>query len=178
MFKEKIRDLIYRLVPKEENVRPLIAGVVISTALLMGYHFLGSHLTIALWIVTAILLAVLLLIIIAVAGFIVLKALVLVATELSLLIFLAQSYCDVPNRSASSGEALKSLLAVGLVYVVISFIFSLHKVLKEDFKGIKDEKWSKDKIAIVVLALVFAGLFIWEIYLVVRPIVQNLCVFK
>lgn len=178
LLKEKFRILKHKLVEKKENLLHFLVSMVLSMGLLTSYHFLGSRLTTALWLVTAILLVLLLSIIMVIAGFAVLKALFYVAAELSLLIFLAQSYCDVPNYPVSGEQALKSLLFIGISYILIKFFLSLYKALKKNYKVVKNEGWSNEKVATVVLVLVFTVLFIYEIYLVTAPIVQNLCVFK
>lgn len=178
MFKEKISNLKFKLIQEKKNIPRIIFSVAVTIFLLMGYHFLGNHMTTALWIATAVLLTLLLSIMMFLAGFAVLKSIFFVATELSLLIFLAQTYCDLPNSPASGKEALKSLLVVGLVYIIISFVRSLHEALKKYYVRIKDEKWSMEKTITVVLVLFFTGLFIYEVHLVTAPIIQNLCVFK
>ena len=173
-----IKELTKRLISRKENVRPLIVSVLITLFLFEGYHFLGDYFSEAIWIFDVILLGILLSIIMMVAGFVVLKSLFLVAVELSLLIFLAQSYCDVAGRSSAGNEALKSLLIIGLIYITFSFCRSLYEVMEKHYKNVGNERWSKGKIVVVALFLFFIGLFIWQIYLVVSLIVLNLCVFK
>ncbi len=71
-----------------------------------------------------------------VAGFVVIKSLLHVAAGLSLLIFLAQSYCAVPSYTLRGDTALKGLLIVGLAYIAVDFVKILYKSLREDQKNI------------------------------------------
>ena len=178
MIKKKFNELVKKLALKKESVRPLITSAVITLFFFLGFHFFGNHFAEAMWIVNAILLGFLLLIIMFFAGFTVLKSLAAVGAELSLLVFLAQSYCDVPNRSISSNEALKSLLVFSLIYIIFAFGRSLYGALQENYKTVEKERWSKEKIGAVTIFLIFTILFIWEIYLVMSPIILNLCVYK
>jgi len=163
---------------KKENIIPLIFSIVISSVCFLGYSLLGDRLNNSIWIITGVMLVVLVYLIMFIAGFAVMKALFFVAAELSLLVFLAQSYCGVKFRPAGSDEALKSLLIIGLVYIFYSFLRSLLDICKKNYQSVKDEKWSSQKIFSVALFLFFAGVFVWQIYLVINPIIVNLCVYK
>jgi len=178
-----MNTLLGNAVKKERLVQfkkrlPTIAAVITVIVLLLGSVFFGSNFLEVTWIIDGTLLAVLILILALTAGFVVLKSLFLVAAELSLLIFLAQSYCSAPQRSAASNSALKSLLAVGFLYIVFSFAHSLYKALKENYQMVKREKLSIEKISSVFFYPMFIGLFVWEIYLVMQPIILALCINK
>lgn len=178
MLKEKFVQLITKLTPKKENVRPLIISIAITLFFFLGTHFLGNYFAATMWIFNAVMLGLLLSFFMIVAGFAVLKSLFFVAAELSLLIFLAQSYCAVPSRLAAGDEALKSLLAIGILYIAVSFCRSLYEAIKNNYKKVENERWSWEKIMGVSLYLIFTLLFIWQVYRVVSPIVLNLCVYK
>lgn len=169
---------IKKLVPAKEDVPAFIASVAIALIVLGGYKFLGNQFITDLWILNLILLSVLLLIMMTLAGFTVMKSLFFVAAELSLLVFLAQAYCAVPNRLATGDQALKSLLAFGLLFIAVKFCRSLFKGLNKNYKKVKNEPWSKEKIMAVSTFLIFTALFIWQIFLVLNPIILNLCVYK
>lgn len=178
MFKEKIKEVARKLTPKKENIRPLITSAVITLFFFGGYYLLGSRFGEIMALTTTLLLALLLAVIVLMAEFTVLKSLFVVAAELSLLIFLAQSYCDVPSHSDTSNQAMSNLLLVGLLYIAFLFCRSLYGALREYYKKVEKEPWSKEKIGGISLFLIFTGLFIYQIYLVVSPIVLNLCVYK
>lgn len=158
-------------------IRPVVAAGI-TAALLLGYLLLGSRFTEAMWIITAVMMAIVLSVVMVLAGFAVLKSLSLVAAELSLLIFLAQSYCGVPGRSPEGDEALKALLVIGLLYTVVQFSHALAASLKQRYTTVRGERWSREKIVAVASYLIFTALFIRVIYLVMSPIVMNLCVFR
>lgn len=163
---------------KRRDIVPLILSIGIAIVFLTSYHFWGNYVVEAMGIATVIAWAFLILLIMLIAGFTVLKSLFIFAAELSLLIFLAQSFCSVTQRSAASNEAMQNLLVVGILYIIFMFLHSLWKTLKEYYKKVENEKWSIEKIFTVSLFLTFIVWFLWEIYLVVSPIVLNLCVYN
>lgn len=108
------------------------------------------------------------------------KALVYISAGLSLLIFLAQSYCLVPIRTVSGDNALKLILVVGFVYLVVDFFDVFIKEISDLFKSLSPIK--KDLIWKIIFIIVFyvsiiVG-FLFALYQVVSPIVLNLCIYK
>jgi hypothetical protein len=178
MIWKKIAQLKNKLALERRNVWPFVVSLLITLTFILGTHYLGNYFTSTMWIFNAVLLGTLLSIIMLIAGFAVLKALFFVAAELSLLIYLAQSYCEIPSRLPASDDALKSLLVVGILYIVISFFRSLYETIKNNYKKLEDEKWAWEKILTVSLYLFFTFLFIWQVYRVMEPILSNLCVYR
>jgi len=177
IFKNQIIRLKDKLEEEKKNILPFVVSLTIATAFFLGIHFGGSYFVGAIWTFTGIIFTVLVLVIIVLAGFAVLKSLFLLAAELSLIIFLAQSFCSVPQRSEASDEALQSLLFVAILYILFVFVRSLWETLKEYYKKVENEKWSFEKIFTVSLFLIFTFWFLRAIYLVVSPIILGLCVY-
>lgn len=115
------------------------------------------------------------------AGLIVVKSLVFVAAELSLIIFLAQSYCEPEVvRATNADTALSALLVFGLSYVAYRFLSDAYKeltILIGKFKSI-DGKWSWELVVTAIFLILFVGLFMYAVYLVVSPIVLALCIYR
>jgi hypothetical protein len=169
---------IIEKLPKRKDIVPLIISIGITIVFLVSYYFWGSRVIETMGIAVAIAWFALILLIMVIAGFTVLKTLFLFAAELSLLIFLAQSFCSVTQRSIASNEAMQNLLIVGILYIIFMFFRSLWKTLKDYYKKVENEKWSIEKIFTVSLFLIFSGWFLWEIYLVISPIIRNLCIYN
>lgn len=178
MFAEKLKQLKDKFIFDRKKTWAFGASLLITLIFLLGTHYLGNYFTSTMWIFNAVLLGLLLSVIMLIAGFAVLKALFFVAAELSLLIYLAQSYCDVPNRLPAGNDSLKSLLVVGILYISVSFFRSLYETIKNNYKKVENEKWSWEKIFTVSLYLFFTFLFVWQVYRVMEPIVLNLCIYK
>lgn len=178
IFKEQFTQAAKRLIPKKGNVIPLIISLSITLFFFLGFHFLGNYFPGILWIIIAVIFGLLMLFIMTVAGFAVIKSLFFVAAELSLLIFLAQSYCGLPNHSIAGDTALKSLLALGILYIIIKFFSCLLEALNGNYKKVESKRWSSEKVIVISLYLIFTVMVIWQIYRVVGPIVLNLCVYK
>ncbi len=177
-LKEKLREFLAAAGIKKGNIARFILAVAVPAIVFAGYVAIGSSFFEALWIVNGILLGVILLIVAVIAGFAVVKSLFLVAGELSLLIFLSQSYCEVSVRAAVSDAALKNLLVLGLLYIGITFVRSLYEVTRENYRKMSGERWSVRRVITIALFLILTGLFLWQIYLVVGPIISNLCVYR
>ena len=140
------------------------------------HYFLGANFDNTIWILDIFIACIIIFAFIVTAGFAVMKSLFFVAAETSLLIFLSQSYCTVGvNRTILTDNALRNLLIVGFAYIVISFLYSLWKELKEHYDIAKESK-PFEKIIGIIFFLAFVVFFIWQIYLVIEPIIQGLCV--
>lgn len=130
------------------------------------------------WIVVSTILTVAVALIAILAGFVVVKSLFLIAAELSLLVFLAQSYCETPLRSATGNDALRTLVFLGLIYIAFAFVQSLYEAIKGHFKKIEKSMWNVRRVVTTTIFLIFTVIFLVEIYLVVQPIIAGLCVYR
>lgn len=174
--REKINNFSELSIKKK--VIALIVFVIFALVPIIDSSFLHGQLLSILWIFDIVTIALLLSVIFILAAFAIMKSLVEVAVGLSLLIFLSQSYCAVPNHALTSDNALKSLLGVGLIYISCYFLWSLGKSMIKNFNKIKENTWSWKKILFIALFLSFTLLLVWDIYQIVQPIISNLCIYK
>jgi len=112
------------------------------------------------------------------AGLAVLRSLFVVGASLTLMIFITQTYCGLPDIARTGDDALTSLFGFGLLYVGFLFTKSLHSELKCGLKRFEDIYAGKKPWIMVTLFAIFIGLFLWQLYQVMFPIVSNLCVYK
>lgn len=112
----------------------------------------------------------------ALAGHAVMKSLFVVGASLSLMIFLAQSYCAAPHLTQAGNEALKSLLGFSLLYLGFDFIRSLYKEVTGHTKRMKEINKGKNPWIFLVPFALFVGIFLWQLYQVMFPIVSSLCI--
>lgn len=171
-FKEKANRLGFT----NDKIIPLVLAVSITTISFLDSHFFGNHILTVVWVFIAILASILIFAIFMTAGLTVLKSLFFLSAELSLLIFLAQSYCDAHTKTGDS--ALKILIFLGITYMVFEFFKSLWKALIERLDKAKNIKWSWEKNLVVFLFCIFTTSIVWMIYQVVSPIITNLCIYK
>lgn len=162
----------------KREIISIIISLLILSSLFIAYKLLGDSFNRYLWTFDGIMIIVFVYLIMFIAGFAVMKALFFIAAELSLLIFLAQSYCDLSVKPAGTKEALQSLLIIGILYIIYNFAKSLMDVCKNRYKIIKNDKGWFYKTIAISLFIFFAGVFIWQIFLVVSPIVSGLCIYK
>ena len=164
------------------NKRDLIAAslaVGIMAVILIDSSFFHNRILDALLIFDAIVLGFTLLAIAILASFAIMGSLLEIAAGLSLLIFLAQSYCAVPTYTPRGDDALKSLVSLGLLYIAFYFFRSLYKSLRGYLQKLQEEdkERSWEKTTTIVLYIVFIFLFVGDIYSVMNPIVNGLCVY-
>jgi hypothetical protein len=74
---------------------------------------------VAIWIF-AVVLSLVVLVTWTMAGFIVFRSLFFVSAGLSLMIFLAQSYCGLPQYMHTADVALQSLMGFGIIYLAVN----------------------------------------------------------
>ncbi len=175
-FKKQIKKISESLNLKKEKL--VILAISVIFFMVMTWLSSNQQFFTILAIITIFLLVVLLFMIMSMAGFTVIKPLFAISAELSFLIFLAQSYCTVPDRSNSGNQALRSLLAFGLLYLTYIFLDSFFDTIKKGRESVKNEIWNNEKIILVVFYLVFVILFMWNVMQVVSPIINDLCVYK
>ena len=170
-------DLKNTLKSKRERNIIVVLGLVAGGLLLADKTVLHGQLMSIVSTLEIIVFAVFLTVVMIIAGVAVIKALFHVAAGLSLLIFLAQAYCDVPHI-ASSDAALQGLIVLGLGYIGYDFLRILYKALDDYLKTIQTMEGTWEKWATVIIMLLFVCMFVWMIYQVVNPIVLDLCVYK
>lgn len=165
---------------KSSKIARAIIAIVISFLYLAGILTGNIAFLETVWVFALVLLSVLMLVIGLTAGIMVVRSLFVVAAELSLLIFLTQTYCTIPasSRLAENNSAMTSLFTVALIYIIYLFGHSLWKALKENYKKIEHEPNSWEKWTTIAAFLGAIFLFLWELYLVINPIAVNLCVYK
>lgn len=174
IFMESIKSYLNKI-KHEENILPILFAVAFTTVSFVDSNFFGSKLILVIWIILGTVITGLISWLFVLAGFTVLKSLFLLSAELSLMIFLAQAYCDVPNHVAN--DALKMLVGVSLLYISFEFFKSLKKALTERLEKVPKKRWSKEKVVVVCLFAIFTFVFVWMIYQVVNPIISNLCIY-
>jgi hypothetical protein len=164
----------------KENILPFLISVGISIMFFLDSRYLNNTLLLILWIVDTIIIGFLVSWVFVKAGFAVLESLFYVGAEISLLIFLADSYCKTGMTSLKGNDALKVIIVTSIIFIGYKFYLSLKKSLKEKLDDLnsKEKKWAWEKIIIVGLFVVFAALFICLIYRVVSPIMGSLCIYK
>jgi len=174
----KIKEKVGRFtkLSLKKKIFVLILYCFFSLIPFIDSKFLHGQLLNILWVFDVIVGGLLLSAILVLASFAIMRSLIEVAAGLSLLIFLAQNYCDVPVRSAAGDNALKGLLLVGIIYLSYYFLRTLYKLLAKNYKKFGDKEWPWEKILFVILFLIFIISLVCDIYQVIQPIILNLCI--
>lgn len=177
---EKAKNLIKIAWNKldKKDIASILISLVILSLLFFAYKIFGDRFNHYIWTFDGIMIIVFVYLIMFIAGFSVMKALFFIAAELSLLIYLAQSYCSLSIKPSGTKEALQSLLIIGLSYIIYNFAKSLIDVCKNRYKIIKNDRSWYFKTVSISLFIFFAGVFVWQIFLIVNPIISGLCIYR
>jgi len=169
--------LIDKLGFKRENAVPFVLAVSLAILFLLDKSYFDNQLLFLVWLTIGVAVSVVIAWIFMVAGFTVLRALFLLSAEISLIIFLSQAYCGVQIDASASDDALRTLIFLGVVYIVYEFFKALKKALENRLKNIPEKRWPREKIIVVLLFIIFTVAFLTSIYQVTEPIISNLCVY-
>ena len=174
----KIKIVAVKFGLKEKPVASTLIFFGIVAVVFIGITFYSQYFSSALYVILWIELALIIMVTWTMAGYAVMKSLVFVSAGLSLLIFLAQAYCDVPTVARTGNDALKILLGFGLLYIGCEFFRSLYKEMSTHTKFLKERNEGKKPWMLLVPFALFIGIFVWQIYQVVFPIIHNLCIYN
>lgn len=178
---EKAKEFIYQIVEKmgfkRENVIPFVLSVGFVSVVFLDNNFLHNRIELVMWIFIGIALSAFVAWIAILAGFTVMKSLFFLSAEISLLIYLAQSYCDVRILASQSDDALKGLIFLGVTYITFKFLKDLKVALENKLQSIPEKRWTREVLVVALFAL-FTGSFVWSIFQVVSPIILDLCIYK
>lgn len=177
---ELIEKIVFWLNPTKERVFALVFSIAFTYLMYPDNTVFDHQFITILWIILGVVIFFIFLAFMTVAGATVLKAFFLFGAEVSLLIFLAQSYCNTEyiSRTAEGDKALGALIVASGLYILYLIGQALFKALVEYYKKIEDEKWSFEKIFTVVSFLVFVWYFLSLIAGVVTPIMADICIYR
>lgn len=172
-MKKQIKNLL-----KKENLIPVLITLALCLVIFFDTNYWNHTALNFSWVLIFTFLTAFILIIYLYAGVVVIRSLFTVAAGLSLIIFIAQSYCAVP-RTESSDQALSSLIIASLLYITLSFSRTMYKEMVKHYKQFDDgPETTKEALfvsSVFVMSIVF---FLSSIYKVMYPIITNLCIYQ
>ena len=161
---------------KDKIIESLCFVGVVFIVLVLA-HFFSNYLLVTGSVICLVALIFISIFIWVLSGHAVMKSLFVVGATLSLIIFIAQSYCELPISARTGDDALRILLIFGLVFVGCQFSVSLLKELDNRFKEFKNANKIKKSWTFLILLAIGTGIFIEQVLAVVGPIVQNICIY-
>jgi len=124
------------------------------------------------------------------AALAVFRSLMVIGAGLSLILFIAQSYCALDISKRVADDSLQSLIGISLIFITVIFTVRLYRELfgdpnaKREFdklgalKVFRDANKGKDSYIILILYASFMGLILGQLFQVLHPIFNNLCVYQ
>lgn len=123
------------------------------------------------------------------AALAVFRSLMVIGAGLSLILFIAQSYCALDITKQVANDSLQSLIGISVIFIGVIFTVRLYRELfgdsnaKREFdklgalKVFRDANNGKDSILFLILYASFMGLILGQLFQVLYPIFNNLCVY-
>ena len=176
---------------EQKNIKkfiPILVSILFIVIIFVSVPFFST-----LWPILIIgLLTILFSILWFMAGFTVFKSFLVASTSLALVLLIGDSYCKIPleERTVTSADSLKILISFGLIYAIIFFINTLYKELFGNsqakdysqnlgiFNKMREVNKGKYPRFIITVYCLLISLFIWQIYVVVVPTIENICVYQ
>lgn len=123
------------------------------------------------------------------AALAVFRSLMVIGAGLSLVLFIAQSYCALDVAERVANDSLRSLIGISVIFIGFIFIIRLYRELFGDSKAkrefdklgalkvLRDINKGKDSVIILILYASFMGLILGQLFEVLYPIFNNLCIY-
>ena len=178
MFKKEIEKIKILVNFTKKYAITFVLFLVLVSLVFIGATYFKDYLAPVGYTILFIELVILAIVAWSLAGHAVMKSLFLVGASLSLIIFLAQSYCEAPNLTQSGNDALKTLITLGFFYITFDFLKSLYQEIITRSKTLKHTNDENGPWLFLVPFAFFVGVFVWQIVQVLMPILQNLCIYK
>lgn len=175
---EEVKKIVEIPSTRRANATRLAVFIVIAIVVFVTATVFNQYLSKIIYVVLGIELMLIALVAWIVAGHAVMKSLFWVGVKLSLIIFLAKAYCDVPGNARTGNDALKLLIGFGLLYITFDFFRALYKEVISCSKTLRQIDDSRRQWLFLVPFAIFIGMFLWQIYQVIEPIIKNLCVYN
>ena len=124
------------------------------------------------------------------AALAVFRSLMVIGAGLSLILFIAQSYCALDITQRVANDSLQSLIGISIIFIGVTFGVRLYRELfgdpnaKREFdkvgvlQSFRNANEGKDSYIILVLYASFMGLILGQLFEVLYPIFNNLCVYQ
>ncbi len=166
------------LISKLKSSKQFWMYVAVTVLTFLFVQYIAPHLTEIMPIVLGIEIFLIVTITWGMAVDTVMKSLFGVGAGLSLVIYLAQSYCEASVNAHTGDSALRLLIASSLIYMGIQFFWSLYKDASAKAKKLKEIEGKGESWLISVPYALFTGLFTWQVIQVMTPIIQSLCIYQ
>lgn len=162
-----------------DRIAPIALAVLLTSGIYFDSQLADNFLLKILWIIIGLLVVISISLVFVTAGFSVMRTLVKVSVGLTLIVFIGQSYCDSGMTTATSNEALGSLMGIGILYVIYEFFHTLFKTLVQYKNKVdtNDNDSKGSKWFVIILFLFFITYFTWAIYEVMTPIILSICIY-
>ncbi|MBX9906577.1 hypothetical protein K2X96_01610 [Patescibacteria group bacterium] len=177
---DRFKNLISKLDLRKEKVISLLLTLVLTTLIFLDNNYFDHVLLTSTYFFSMAFLAVLLVAIMLLAGHAVYKSAIHASVGFGVLIFLAQTYCNLETKTPDGIEALNTLWTIGFIFIVYEFFNKLQEAYKAHTKPLRDDiktkKW--EPTLLMVIYSIFILIYISLITKVLTPIVLDLCIYK
>jgi hypothetical protein len=161
----------------KEKVTPLIFAIIFTTLVFADNNYLNHQLLSSLSIVAIVAIGFVLIVIMIVSGYAIYKAVLHASVGFGVLIFMAQTYCDLQTQTPEGLQALTFLWGMGLIFISYDFITKFQEAFKEHKKRFENAGKSWEYKLTMVAYILFVVFYLACIYQVLTPIISGLCIY-
>jgi len=162
---------------RKENIFAAIFTISVPVLVLLDKSYFRGHLLQDVWLLLAAVIAMLLIIVMLIAGFAVFRSIVKASAGFTILIFLAQTYCSLESQTPEGVQALTLLWSTGSLYILFEFAKEFQEACKENLSKLGDDKKRWEGKLMIALFILFAVVYMVVLYKVLNPIIQSLCIY-
>lgn len=163
---------------EKKKIIAFLFSILVVSFFNFDLKYLHGSFSLLVYLVGALLISIIIAYVMLKAGFTVIRALCVVGAEISLIIFLGQSYCNVVKEVSPNDKALVAFLSISGVYIIYEFSKHLYSALANRLASIPTKLFSWEKGFVIFFFCLFTIGFLSLTYKVIYPIVSDLCVYK
>ena len=177
---ERFKRLISKLDLRKEKVISLVLTLVLTTLIFLDNNYFDHILLTSTYLFSMTFMAVVLVAIMLLAGHAIYKSAIHASVGFGVLIFLAQTYCNLDTKTADGIQALNTLWTIGFIFIVYEFFNKLQEAYKAHTRPLREDLKTKKRepALLMVIYSVFILMYISLITKVLTPIVLDLCIYK
>lgn len=177
---KQFKNLISKLDLRKEKIISLALTLGLTVLIFVDNNYFDHVLLTSTYVFSMTFLAVVLVAVMLLAGHAIYKSAIHASVGFGVLIFLAQTYCNLDTKTTDGIEALNTLWTVGFIFIVYEFFNKLQEAYKAHTKPLREDIKTKKWQPTLLMAIysIFILVYISLITKVLTPIVLDLCIYK
>ena len=137
-----IKSIVNKIKISKEDGISLVFSIGLTLIVFLDNNYFNHTVLKGTYFIIFILLAVLLTVVMLIAGLAVYRAAIHASVGFGVIIFFAKSYCELPTTTTEGIQALTTLWTISFIYILFDFARKLQEAYKTHIKKLHLEKES------------------------------------